>query len=65
MLKNMQYIEVESNCPGVSNREELYLYPLKSKKNFPPYSCVNWFCVIFERSYFCSVHLFLVPYLLQ
>ena len=34
ILKTFQYIEVESNCPGASKREELRLYSLKS--NPPP-----------------------------
>ena len=29
----MQYIEVDSNCPRVSNREEHCLYPLKNERD--------------------------------
>ena len=33
--RGIQYIEVENNFYGVSNREELRLYPLKSRKDSP------------------------------
>ena len=50
ILTNIQYIGVESNCPGVSNRERLHFYRLKSRKDAcPPYPCAHWFCVIFNR----------------
>ena len=65
ILRILQYIKVESNYSGAFYRNELRLYPLKSKRDCSPYSYVYWFCVIFNRSYFCffSVHLFLPTYL--
>ena len=33
ILITMQYIEVDSNCPRVSNREEHCLYPLKNERD--------------------------------
>ena len=33
--RNIQYVEIKSNCPGVSSRKELRLYPLKSRKDSP------------------------------
>lgn len=33
--RGIQYIEVENNFYGVSNREELRFYPLKSRKDYP------------------------------
>ena len=62
IMRIIQNIKVKSNYSGVLYREELRLYPLRSKRDFPPYSCINWFRVIFNRSYFCSVSLFSFSY---
>lgn len=41
ILRIVQYNEVESSCLGLSNREELRLYHLKSKSASRPYSYVH------------------------
>ena len=62
ILLVIQYIEIDSSCTGVSNRDKIFLYPLKAKKDSPAYSFVRRFCVIFNRFYFCSADLFLALY---
>lgn len=46
-FENSKYIEAETNCPGVSNREKFRLYPLKPKMDTPAYSWVHLFSLLF------------------
>ena len=60
ILRIMQYTEVESNYPGVLNRNKLPIYLLKSKKDHLFILVFIGFSGIFSRSYFCCVYFFLV-----
>ena len=72
ILRYIQHIEVESNCSGTSNREELCLSSVKSRKEGPLSRfqrvktefffvlllCSFVPCVVFNGPDFCSAHLF-------
>ena len=51
-LRIVQYIEIENNCPGVSNRGKLRFHHLKSNKDSAPYSCVLWILFYFQEILF-------------
>ena len=66
ILKNIQYVEVENNSPGVSNREKLRLYYLKSRKDFPFLLLCSIVLCYFNRSvvficFLCHVFVFNLP----
>ena len=51
-LRIVQYIEIENNYPGVSNRGKLRFHHLKSNKDSAPYSCVIWILFYFQEILF-------------
>ena len=54
------WVCIESNCPGVYNREELRLDPLKSRKDSPSLNLCSMVLCYFQHIYFYVVHLFFV-----
>ena len=59
-LRNIQYTEVESNRPPVSNREEFRLYPLKSREDSTFLLLCSLALCHFKWNYCFCVHLFFV-----